>query len=59
MPVLKGVSKVKSCLYKILTKIQTKEERLNILKTQKTGFRENFDFRELCVSLTEHFNGCL
>ena len=33
LPVLKGIIQVKFCFYEILTKIQTKEERLNFLKT--------------------------
>ena len=39
-------------LYKITTKILTKEERLNFLKTWKTRFRENLDFGGFTVTLT-------
>ena len=41
--------------YEILLEIQTKEKRLNFLKTIKTRFRKNSDFRGLCVSLTKAF----
>ena len=50
--VLKGVIQIRFYFYKILTKIQTKEERCNFLKTSETRLRENFDFRGLCVTLS-------
>lgn len=52
VPILRGVIQVKFYFYEILSKIQTKEEKLKFLKTLKKIFRfqENFDFRGLCVS---------
>ena len=38
MPILKGAITIKSILYKILTKISTKEENLNFRKRYKTRF---------------------
>ena len=52
--IAKNLIQTKFYFYKIRTKIQTKEGRLNFLKKQKTRFRENFDFRELCVSLKDY-----
>ena len=49
VPILKRVIQVKFYFYEILTKFQTKEKRLNFLKTR---FSKKFDFRGLCVSLS-------
>ena len=46
VPVFKGIIQVKFYFYEIFTKIQMKEESLNLLKTQKTRFRET-EFREI------------
>ena len=43
----KGVIAIKFYFYQILTKIPTKEERLNFRKVWKTRFRENFYFKGL------------
>lgn len=53
MPVLKGRRNSSKALFfcETLTKIQTKQEKLNFLKTEKTRFSENFEFRWLFVSL--------
>ena len=53
MPVLKGRRNSSKALFfcEILTKIQTKEEKLNSLKTEKTRFSESFKFRGLFISL--------
>ena len=53
MPVLKGRRNSSKALFfcEILTKIQTKEEKLNFPKTEKTRFSESFKFRELFISL--------
>ena len=53
VPVLYGVITIKFSLYKILTKIPTKEERMNFHKMLKTTFRENFDFRRFIIILTQ------
>ena len=50
VPVLNRVITRKFSLHKFLTKIPTKEERLNIRKT-KNRFREKFDFRGFTVTL--------
>ena len=44
VPVLKGVIQVKFYFYEILTKTQSKEKRMNFLKTYKTRYRGNIWF---------------
>ena len=50
--VLKGVNQVQFYLYEILMEIQMKEKRVNFLKTWKTRFWENINFKRFTVTLS-------
>ena len=56
MPVLKGIITIEYFLYKILSKIPTKEEKLDFCKTLKTiFFFMKFDIRGFIKTLTTLF----